>query len=83
MKRIRSNPPTPQLKVVWSPDDSAIVLREFDRHAAEAIALTREGIEAAKAVHPATLSKQLNGDLAPENPRPCTVIDLFTRDRLS
>jgi len=103
MKRRRKHDaPVPQqhppIQSVWSPEDAEKVWRDFERHAAEAIALTKEDIEkfllphrsptgqteqtrspapsgeedvgkqpdlssreAAKAIHPATLSKQMAG----------------------
>lgn len=66
--------------MVWSPADYA----DLERHAAEAIALTKP-IEHAKAIHPATVSK-LRAEAGTPEPAPdrapCTVTDLFTRSRV-
>lgn len=72
--------------MVWSPED----FREtedalFERHAADAVALTKT-IEHAKAIHPATVSKQLRAEACTPEPAldraSCTVTDLFTRTRV-
>lgn len=75
MKRNRT-PQTGKLQQIWGPEDYA----EFERHVADAVALTK-AVDEAKAKHPATLSKQLNG-AAPLVRPPCEVIDLFTRSRV-
>lgn len=76
---INGTPQPGQLVKIWSPEDYA----EFERHVGESMALTK-AVNEAKAIHPATLSKQLNGTHPPvADSRPsCEVIDLFTRTRV-
>lgn len=68
--------------MVWSPEDFQETEDAlFERHAADAVALTK-AIDHAKGIHPATVSKQLRAEASTPESWPCTVTDLFTRTRV-
>ena len=69
-----------RLRVVWGKPDMEELQAQLDRHAEDAIALTKQ-------IHPATVSKQPTLDVSVEEilasgNQPCPVFDLFTRERI-
>ncbi len=72
MKQGRQQPGT-RLRVVWGKPDVEEVLAQLERHAEEAIALT-------KSIHPATVSRLV--DDGTDGNAPCPVYDLFSGRRV-